>query len=72
MLGVYPYQPSKERGATFVRCPICIKGRICDRFPKTVIRLSADSDAQMRQTDDAVVLKCPRCRRRIVLELRNG
>ncbi len=71
MLGIYPYQPSSERQATLVRCPVCSKGRICDKLPKTVIRLSVDSDAQMHQSDDAIILKCPRCRMQIVLELRN-
>ena len=71
MLGVYPFQQKKNISSGFVRCPVCNRGHLCNTFSHTVIRMSPDSTAEMRQTDDAVILKCPKCARQIVLVLKS-
>lgn len=70
MIGIYPYIEQTAKPLDFVICPICGKGRLCDKSPNTQIQSIKNTIKIFQKANDCIVLKCPKCAHLFLLSIK--
>ena len=54
----------------FVRCPICKRGRLCDKTVGDKVRTLWIQDVTCFRQDSGIILKCPKCAGKFIIRQR--
>lgn len=54
-----------------VRCPLCKSGRLCDKPVEEKVVVPLKSNVTSNQSNNKIILKCPKCNQQIIICFQN-
>lgn len=64
MLIIQALKKEEDIKVEFLRCPICKRGRLCDKPLNESVRVLKDKNPEQEGTSN-VIIKCPKCGQKI-------